>query len=128
MGRNMHEKIIDYTELAHYHMKLAHIMKNHKQYKTAFFLCHSALISMIRALYIYEHKAEFGTEISLIDLLLLIHTDYNPGLEVVVFVGELNFIVNGEGQELEVIRDEDMKRVMRRMTEVLEELCWRMGM
>ncbi|WP_342420511.1 hypothetical protein [Paenibacillus sp. FSL E2-0178] len=82
---------------------------------------------MIRALYIYENRAAFGTEISLSDLLLLIHTDYNPGLEIVVFVGELNFIVNGEGKELEVIQDEDMKRVMRRAAEVLEELCWRMG-
>ncbi|NOU79971.1 HEPN domain-containing protein [Paenibacillus sp. LMG 31459] len=127
MGRSMQEKINDYTELAQYHIKLAHIMRNHKQYKTAFFLCHSALNSMIRALYIYEHKTEFGTEISLSDLLLLIHPDYNPGLEIVVFVSELNFIVNGEGKELEVIQDEDMKRVMRRAAEVLEELCWRMG-
>ncbi|OKP84872.1 hypothetical protein A3844_18150 [Paenibacillus helianthi] len=92
MGRSMQEKIKDYTELAQYHMKLAHIMKNHKQYKTAFFLCHSALISMIRALCIYEHRTEFGTEISLIDLTLLAHTDYNPGLEIVVFLGELNYI------------------------------------
>ncbi|WP_156114889.1 hypothetical protein [Paenibacillus sp. FSL R5-0345] len=71
-------------------------MRNHQQYKTAFFLCHSALISMIRALYIYEHKTEFGTEMSLIDLLLLIHTDYNPGLEIVVFV-ELYRSRGGEG-------------------------------
>lgn len=128
MERSLQEKINEYTELAQYQMKLADIMRNHKQYKTAFFLCHSALISMIRALYIYEHKTEFSSEISLNDLLLLIHTDYHPGLEIVVFVGELNYLVNGEGKELEMIKDEDMKRVMRRAGEVLEELCWRMGM
>lgn len=127
MGRSMQEKINDYTELAQYHMKLAHIMKNHKQYKTAFFLCHSALISMIRALCIYEHRTEFGTEISLIDLTLLAHTDYNPGLEIVVFLGELNYIVNGEWEGVDMIQDEDMKRVLRRSTEVFKELCWRMG-
>lgn len=127
MGRSMQEKINDYTELAQYHMKLAYIMRKHNQNKTAFFLCHSALISMIRALYIYEHNTEFPTEVTLIDLLQLIHTDYNPGLEIVVFVGELNYIVNGEGEELEMIKDGDMKRVMRRATEVLKELCWRMG-
>lgn len=82
---------------------------------------------MIRALYIYEHKTELGSEISLNDLLLLIHTDYHPGLEIVVFVGELNYLVNGEGRELEMIKDEDMERVMRRAGEVLEELCWRMS-
>ncbi|MNN31189.1 hypothetical protein D3C81_1448650 [compost metagenome] len=127
MGRSLQEKINDYTSLAHYYMKLAHIMRNHKQYKTAFFLCHSALISMIRALYIYEHKTEFGSEISLNDLLLLIHTDYQPGFEIVVFVGELNYLVNGEGKELEMMKEEDMKRVMRRAGEVLEELGWRVG-
>ncbi|MEK3900070.1 hypothetical protein [Paenibacillus sp. FSL R7-0179] len=128
MGRSLQEKINEYTKLAQFQMKLADIMRNHKQYKTAFFLCHSALISMIRALYIYEHKTEFGSEISLNDLLLLIHTDYHPGLEIVVFVGELNYLVNGEGKELEMITDEDMKRVMRRAGQVLEELCWRVGM
>ncbi|MEK3839199.1 HEPN domain-containing protein [Paenibacillus sp. FSL M7-0896] len=127
MGKSLQEKITDYISLARYHMKLAQIMRNHKQYKTAFFLCHSALISMIRALYIYENKTEFGSEISLNDLLLLIHTDYHPGLEIVAFVGELNYLVNGEGKELEMITDEDMKRVMRRAGEVLDELCWRMG-
>jgi len=126
MGKSLQEKIDDYTHLAHYHMKLAHIMRKHSQYKTTFFLCHSALLSMIRALYIHEHKVELGSEISLIDLLLLIHQDFNPGLEIVVFIGELNYIVNGEGQELEVIQFEDMKRVMRRANEVFEELCWRM--
>lgn len=128
MGRSLQEKINEYTKLAQFQMKLADIMRNHKQYKAAFFLCHSALISMIRALYIYEHKTEFGSEISLNDLLLLIHTDYHPGLEIVVFVGELNYLVNGEGKELEMITDEDMKRVMRRAGQVLEELCWRVGM
>ncbi|HBS45420.1 MAG TPA: hypothetical protein DEA91_14885 [Paenibacillus sp.] len=48
--------------------------------------------------------------------MLLIHKDFNPVLEIVVFVGELNYIVNGEGQELEVMQFEDMKRVMRRGT------------
>lgn len=59
---------------------------------------------------------------------MLIHTDYHPGLEIVVFVGELNYLVKGEGKELEMIKDEDMERVMRRAGEVLEELCWRVGM
>ncbi|KWX75142.1 hypothetical protein [Paenibacillus jilunlii] len=126
MGKSLQEKIDDYYQLAQYHMKLAQIMRKHNQFKASFFLCHSALISITRALYIYEHKAEFGSEISLIDLLLLIHTDYNPGLEIAVFVGELSYIVNGEGQELEVIQDEDMKRVILRAKEILSILYERM--
>ncbi|MNI97333.1 hypothetical protein D3C73_1559640 [compost metagenome] len=58
--------------------------------------------------------------------MLLIHTDYNPGLEIAVFVGELSYIVNGEGKELEVIQDEDMKRVILRAKKILGILYERM--
>jgi HEPN domain-containing protein len=126
MEKRLQDKIDDYYQLAQYHMKLAHIMRKHNQHKAVFYLCHSALISMIRALYIYENKTEMGSEITLIDLLLLLHTDYNPALEIVVFIGELNYIVNGEGQELEVIKTEDINRVIIRAKEVLSELCRRL--
>ncbi|CAH1056643.1 hypothetical protein [Paenibacillus pseudetheri] len=126
MEKRLQNKIDDYYQLAQYHMKLVHIMRKHNQNKAAFYLCHSALISMIRALYIYENKTELGSGIALIDLLLLLHTDYNPALEIVVFIGELDYIVNGEGQDLEVIKTEASNRVINRATEVLCELCRRM--
>jgi hypothetical protein len=81
---------------------------------------------MIRALYIYENKTEMGSEITLIDLLLLLHTDYNPALEIVVFIGELNYIVNGEGQELEILKTKDINKVIIRAKEALSELCRRL--
>jgi HEPN domain-containing protein len=126
MEKTRNEKINDYYQLAQYHMKLAHIMRNHNQFRAAFSLCHSALTSMIRALYLYKNKTDSSSEMSIIDLLLLVHTEYNPGLDIVVFIGELNYVVNGEGQELEVIKDEDMKRVILRAKEVLSDLCKRM--
>jgi uncharacterized membrane protein YjjP (DUF1212 family) len=127
LEKRLQDKINDYYQLAQNQMKLVNIMKRHNQFKAAFYLCHSALISMIRALYIYENKTELDPEIALIDLLLLLHTDYNPALEIVVFVGELNYMVNRKGQELEIIKTEDINKVITRVKEVLSELCKRMG-
>ncbi|WP_052410422.1 hypothetical protein [Paenibacillus durus] len=127
MEISLQDKVKDYYHLAQYHMKLAHIMRNHHQFENALFLCHSALISMIRVLYIYENKAESDSEISLIDLLLLIHTDYNPGLDIVVFIGELNYIVNEGGKGLEVVKVENGDRLIVRTEEVLKELYGRIN-
>ncbi|WP_025698248.1 HEPN domain-containing protein [Paenibacillus durus] len=126
MEKSLQDKLNDYYHLAQYHMKLAHIMRNHHQFETALFLCHSALISMIRALYIYENKVESDSEISLIDLLLLIHTDYYPGLDIVVFIGELNYIVSEGDKGLEVVKVEDGDRLIVKTEEILGKLSKRM--
>ncbi|MBW4081451.1 HEPN domain-containing protein [Paenibacillus sp. S150] len=118
--------INDYYQLSQYHMKLAYIMRKHHKFKTSLFLCHSALIAMIRAMYIYENKSRPDSEISLIELLLLLHTDYNPGLEIMVFVGKLNYIVH-ETESLEALKEKEMDRLMEKTEEILTELCSRMA-
>ncbi|SMF92928.1 HEPN domain-containing protein [Paenibacillus uliginis N3/975] len=116
----------DYYQLALYHMKLAHIMRNHNQFKTSLFLCHSALIAMIRTLYIYENKTLPNSDLVLVDLLHLLHTDYNPGLEIVVFVGKLNYIIHEDGQSLEIVKEKELDRLIEKTEQILKELCRRM--
>ncbi|WP_098749499.1 HEPN domain-containing protein [Paenibacillus sp. EZ-K15] len=126
MENSLHHIIKDYCQLAKYHMKLAHIMRNHNRFMTSLILCHSALMAMIRALFIYENRTLPSSELTLVDLLQLLHTDYNPGLEIVVFVGKLNFVIYEDQQSLEVVKEEDMDRLIKRTEEVLRELCGRM--
>ncbi len=125
MGDELQQKIMDYHELAQYHMKLAYIMYNHKQFQTALVLCNWALTSMTRALYIHQNRKNTTFKLSLTELLLLIHTDFNPGLDIVIFIGKMNYILCEEEAELEKIEQDDMDRLLRRTDEVLRNLSVR---
>lgn len=125
MGDELHRKIMDYHELAQYHMKLAYIMYNHKQFQTALVLCNWALTSMTRALYIHQNRKNTTFKLSLTELLLLIHTDFNPGLDIAIFIGKMNYILYGKDAKFEKIEQDDMDRLLRRTDEVLRNLSAR---
>lgn len=125
MGNELHHKIMDYHELAQYHMKLAYIMYNHKQFKTAIALCNWALTSITRALYIHQNRKNTSFKLWLTELLLLIHTDFNPGLDIVVFIGKMNYLLYEEDPQSEEIKQEDADRLLRRTDEVLRDLSVR---
>lgn len=100
-------------------------MYNHKQFKTALVLCNWALTSMTRALYIHQNRRNTTFKLSLPELLLLIHTDFNPGLDIVIFIGKMNYILCEEEFNLETIEQEEMNRLLRRTDEVLRNLSVR---
>ncbi|WP_339276257.1 hypothetical protein MKY59_04645 [Paenibacillus sp. FSL W8-0426] len=124
----LHTKIMDYQKLAQYHIKLATIMRDHHQFKTCLILCDWALASMIKALYIQKYySAHPPKELTMNEILPLVHTDTDPGLEIALFIGTMQFMSSLEDysheQPLEL---KNIKRLVQRTEEILEELSTRM--
>ncbi|WP_068784147.1 hypothetical protein [Paenibacillus phocaensis] len=89
--------IKDYQSLSFYHIKLARLMRNHGQFKTAVVLCNWALTSMTRAFFIYENHERFeDEEIFLIKISVPLQMSLYLGLDVMTFIDKLNFLINDE--------------------------------
>ncbi|WP_433751054.1 HEPN domain-containing protein [Paenibacillus amylolyticus] len=120
--------IMDYHQHAKYHLKLAAIMRNHNQFKACLILCDWALASMIKALYIYKyHSVHPPKELTMNEILPLVHTDTEPGLDIALFIGTMQHMSSladyPNDQPLEL---DNIEKLLQRTEEILEELATRM--
>lgn len=128
--RMLHTKIMDYHQHAQYHIKLAAIMGNHNQFKACLVLCDWALASMIKALYIYKyHSTHPPKELTMNEILPLVHTDTEPGLDIALFIGTMQHMSSLEDcphdQPLEL---NHVEMLLQRTEEILDELSsWLMN-
>lgn len=119
--------IKDYQNLSFYHIKLARLMRNHGQFKTAVVLCNWALTSMIRAFCIYENHERLGDEeIFLIKIAVPLQMSLCLGLDVMTFVDKLNFLINEEETKLELMERNEMDQILYKTEKVLVGLYGRM--
>lgn len=89
--------IMDFQKLARYQMKLAQLMCDHKQFYNCLILCDRALFSMGKAIYVHRNQIiPSSFNLSMNDLLRLIHTDAEPSLDMVLFIGTVHYLVSGE--------------------------------
>ncbi|MEC0233812.1 hypothetical protein P4H71_05510 [Paenibacillus kribbensis] len=121
---HLHNSITDFHSLSQYHMKLARILQKHNQHQCCIILCDWALTSMLKALYMKENNSLFPPRfLSMTDLLHIIHTKTNPGLDVVVFIGTIQFLSSQlETPLLQNMKHKDVSRLLRRTDDILCQL------
>ncbi|MFB5267602.1 hypothetical protein ACE41H_12535 [Paenibacillus enshidis] len=113
--------------LAHYHMKLSLIFCDHNQPLSSLILCDWALTAMLKALYIKEHNKPFPERFfSMVELLHLLHTESAPSLDVVIFIGTIQFLAsNLEREEISKMKKKNVTRLLNRTDEILYLLSTR---
>ncbi|MXO79323.1 hypothetical protein GRP75_16045 [Paenibacillus sp. OT2-17] len=126
-SQHLHKSITDFHNLSQYHMKLAQILYKHNQLQCCIILCDWALTSMLQALYMKENNSLFPPGfLSMTDLLHLLHTETNPGLDVVVFIGTTQFLSSQlESSLLQKMKHKDVSRLLRRTDDILCQLSSR---
>ncbi|MDN4604878.1 HEPN domain-containing protein [Paenibacillus sp. F6_3S_P_1C] len=125
----LHTTIMAYHQHAEYHLKLALIMCNHNQFKACLILCDWALASMIKALYIYKHHSVHPPkELTMNEILPLVHTDTEPGLDIALFIGTMQHMSSQadypHDQPLEL---NNIEKLLQRTEEILYELATRLN-
>lgn len=123
----LHHTAMDFHKQSYYHLKLARIMNNHQQYEPCLILCHAALASMVKALYIQQNGSSYSSlNLSLTELLILIHTDANPGLDIVLFIGTMQYVSTiDEGSNTKPLKPTDVNMLLYKTDDVLCQLSQR---
>ncbi|PRA02802.1 MULTISPECIES: hypothetical protein [Paenibacillus] len=121
--------IMAYHQHAKYHLKLATIMRNHNQFKACLILCDWALASMIKALYTHKyHSVHPPKELTMNEILPLVHTDTEPGLDVALFIGTMQHMSSlEERQEDQYLDLDNIEKLFQRTEDILEELATRLN-
>ncbi|CAM4500658.1 hypothetical protein [Paenibacillus xylanexedens] len=121
--------VFQYHQLAQYHLKLAAIMRNHNQFKACLILCDWALASMIKALYIHKyHSVHPPKGLTMNEILPLVHTDTEPGLDIALFIGTMQHISSLEERQQDQYLDLDnIEKLLQRTEDILEELATRLN-
>ncbi|WP_338591326.1 HEPN domain-containing protein [Paenibacillus sp. Y5S-9] len=120
--------IMAYHQHAMYHLKLAAIMRNHSQFKVCLILCDWALASMIKALYIHKyHSVHPPKELTMNEILPLVHTDTEPGLDIALFIGTMQHM----SSQTDYLYDQpielnNIEKLLHRTEEILDELATRL--
>ncbi|MCP1182359.1 hypothetical protein [Paenibacillus sp. 1781tsa1] len=124
----LHTTILDYHHHPMYHLKLAAIMRNHHQFKACLILCDWALASMIKALYIYKyHAVHPPKELTMNEILPIVHTDTEPGLDIALFIGTIQHIFSlADYPYDQPIQLNNIEKLLQRTEEILDELATRL--
>jgi hypothetical protein len=124
MSSNLKRDVLNYQKLAGYHMKLALMMHNHNQSKVCLILCDWALSAMVKALYIYENQTTIlPDEWTMTEILSFVHTDKNPGLDIVLFIGTIQYISSIENSPDSFLSEPfNIDKLLERTEQVLSEL------
>lgn len=119
--------VIDYHQLAGYHMRLALLMRKHSQCKVCLILSDWALSAMVKALYIYENQTTIlPDEWTMTEILSFVHTDKNPGLDIVLFIGTIQYISSIENSPDSFLAEPfNIDKLLERTEQVLSELSVR---
>lgn len=116
--------MLDYHQHSRYHIQLANIMHGHNQFQACLILCDWALASMVKALYIQKHHVvHLPKELTMNEILHIVHMDTQPGLDIAMFIGTIQHISSIE----EINQDRapqpnNIEKLLQRTEEILEEL------
>lgn len=118
--------MMDFQKLAEYQIKLAQMMRDHHQFQNCLILCDRAMFSMAKAMYVHRNQIIPLYIRSMTDLFPLIHTDAEPNLDMVLFIGTVHYLVSGE----EDVSKEPMKlgevdKLLYKTDSILESLSQR---
>ncbi|PJN64933.1 hypothetical protein NSQ20_05210 [Paenibacillus sp. FSL K6-1122] len=120
--------ITAYHQHAKYHLRLAVIMRNHNQLKACLILCDWALASMIKALYIHKyHSVHPPKELTMNEILPLVHTETEPGLDIALFIGTMQHMSSLEDcPHDQPLKLNNIESLIQRTKEILDDLSARL--
>ncbi|WP_342554415.1 hypothetical protein [Paenibacillus sp. FSL R7-0652] len=115
---------IEYQKLSNHHIKLANIMHSHNQFQACLILCDWALACRVKALYIQKyHAVHPPKELTMNEILPLVHTDTETGLDIALFIGTIQHISSLEKfDQGQTIKPNYIKKLLQRTEEILKEL------
>ncbi|MFM9277975.1 hypothetical protein [Paenibacillus jiagnxiensis] len=110
-----------FHKLSRYHIQLAMILHNHNQSVPCLIFCDRALTSMLDALYIKTNNKPFPKRsFSMDELLHLLHSETAPALDMVIFIGTIQYLAsNLEREQVSKMKQKNVNRLLRRTDEVL---------
>lgn len=84
---------------------------------------------MIKALYIHKyHSAHPPKELTMNEILPLVHTDTEPGLDIALFIGTMQHMSSlEERQEDQYLDLDNIGKLLQRTEDILEELATRLN-
>ncbi|MNW38456.1 hypothetical protein D3C74_155220 [compost metagenome] len=127
--RKLQSVILYHYQQSQYHIKLASMMFDHKQFYCCIILCDWALTSIIKALYIQEnHTLCVPSNITMNEILPLVHKDSTLGLDNALFIGTVKYLSSLE----DIMEFRSMDRIhtgqlLARSKETLNQLAQRLN-
>ncbi|MGO4532642.1 hypothetical protein AB4Z30_26465 [Paenibacillus sp. 2TAF8] len=120
----LHNTMLDYHQHSTYHIKLANIMHSHNQFQACLILCDWALASMVKAIYIQKyHVVHPPKELTMNEILPIVHTNTEPGLDIALFIGTIQHISSiEEFNQNRALQPNNIEKLLQRTEEILEEL------
>ncbi|WP_348621756.1 hypothetical protein [Paenibacillus polymyxa] len=119
--------MMDFQKLAEYQIKLAQMMRDHHQFQNCLILCDRALFSMAKAIYVHRYQIiPSHIRLSMTHLFPLIHTDAEPNLDMVLFIGTVHYLVSGEDDvSKEPMKLGEVDKLLYKTDSILESLSQR---
>lgn len=110
-----------FQRLSQYHMEFAMDLNDRNQALTSLILCDWALTTMMKALYLKKnHKPFPKSSFSVEELLHLLHSETSPALEVVVFIGTIQYMASpAQVEQVSKMKNKNIIRLIRRTDEIL---------
>ncbi|MFB5678421.1 hypothetical protein ACE3NQ_23485 [Paenibacillus terreus] len=123
----LYDLSVNFHNIAHHHMKLSLIFCDHNQPLSSLILCDWAITSMLKALYIKENNKPFPERFfSMVELLHLLHTESAPALDVVIFIGTIQYLTSHlERDQISKMKKKNVTRLLKRTDEILYLLSTR---
>nr|WP_154891213.1 hypothetical protein [Paenibacillus xylanexedens] len=115
---------IEYQKLSNHHIKLANTMHSYNQFQACLILCDWALASMVKGLYIQKHHVVHPPkELTMNEILHIVHTDTEPGLDIALFIGTIQHMSSiEEFNQDRTLKPNNIEKLLQRTEEILEEL------
>ncbi|MDP9702284.1 hypothetical protein J2T16_005261 [Paenibacillus intestini] len=115
---------IEYQKLSNHHIKLANIMLAYNQFQACLILCDWALASMIKALYIQKYQVVHPPkELTMNEILPIVHTDTEPGLDIAMFIGTIQHMsCIEEFNQDQTLKPNNIEKLLQRTEEILGKL------
>ncbi|MBO3283522.1 hypothetical protein MKY98_05865 [Paenibacillus sp. FSL M8-0228] len=119
--------MMDFQKLAEYQIKLAQMMRDHHQFQNCLILCDRAMFSMAKAMYVHRNQIiPSYICLSVTDLFPLIHTEAEPNLDMVLFIGTVHYLVSGEDDVTkEPMKLGEVDKLLYKTDSILESLSQR---
>ncbi|MDY7992111.1 hypothetical protein UY286_13885 [Paenibacillus polymyxa] len=119
--------MMDFQKLAEYQIKLAQMMRDHHQFQNCLILCDQAMFSMAKAIYVHRNQIiPLYIRLSVTDLFPLIHTEAEPNLDMVLFIGTVHYLVSGEDDvSKEPMKLGEVDKLLYKTDSILESLSQR---
>ncbi|WP_431090109.1 hypothetical protein [Paenibacillus sp. 8b26] len=119
--------MMDFQKLAQYQIQLGQMMRNHNQFHNCLVLCDRAMFSMAKAVYVHRNQIiSSSINLSMTNLLALIHTDAEPNLDMVLFIGTVHYLISAEDNaHNKPMKLEEVDRLLSRTDHILIRLSQR---